>query len=70
MKVQNVLLKISKRKPSFGRYLLRQKNTNKIYGRKVELSMWTELIWLRMFVSDGIFNIQRAEKVANLFHSP
>jgi hypothetical protein len=46
--------KISKRKALFGIYLLRQKNTNTIYGRKVELSMWIGLIWIRMFFSDGI----------------
>jgi hypothetical protein len=38
----------------FGRYLLREKNTNTIHGRKVKLSIWTGLIWLRMFVSNGI----------------
>jgi hypothetical protein len=42
---------------------------NTIYGRKVELSMWTGLIRLRMFVSDGIYNIQFAEEVADLFQS-
>jgi len=31
--------KIPKRKPSFGRYLLRQKNTNTIYSREMDLSI-------------------------------
>jgi hypothetical protein len=51
--IENLAENIQK-KTSFGRYLLRQKNTNTIYGRKVELSMRTGLIWLRMFVSNGI----------------
>ena len=28
---------------------------NTMYGREVELSMWIELIWLRVFCSQGIY---------------
>jgi hypothetical protein len=58
-----------KKKPLFGRYVLRQKTTNTIYSRKVELSIWSGLILLRKFVSDGLFSIRFAEDVGKLFHS-
>jgi len=37
-----------------GRYLVSQKNANTIYGRKVELNMWSGFIGLMMFITDGI----------------
>jgi len=57
------------RKTVVGIYLLRQNNRNTIYSRKVALCMWTWFVWLRMFLSDGIYNNQFAEDVAKLFHS-
>jgi len=37
------------------------------YGTRVELSIWSGLIWFRIFVSEGVFSIQFAEDIVNLF---